>query len=80
MYAVSRVDDASVGELGTRACSTDRRSVRAIAAGQHELCTTDGEPTIGNDVETDAQCKRQQQQQGRDSADERYLSLALFHC
>jgi hypothetical protein len=79
VYAVSRVDDASVGEPGTRACSTDRRSVRAIAVGQHGLYTADGRPTIGNDIETDAQCKRQQQQQGRDSADERYLSLALFH-
>jgi hypothetical protein len=58
VYAVCRVDDTSVGDPGTRACSTDRRSVRAIAVGQHELYATDGRPTIGNDIETDAQCKR----------------------
>jgi len=77
VYAVPGADDASVGEPGTRVCSTDRRSVRAIAVGQHDLETTDGLLTIGDDVETNAQRKRQQQQQCRDSADERYLSLAL---
>jgi len=77
VYAVPGAGDASVGEPGTRVCSTERRSVRAIAIGQHDSETTDGLLTIGDDVETNTQCKRQQQQQGRDSADETYLSLAL---
>ena len=78
MYAVPGVDDASVGEPGTRACSTDRRSVRAIATGQYLPNVASERRTIGDDIKTDAQRKRQQQEQGRDPADKRYLTLALF--